>query len=168
MQLQSKNALSLGGRGYKAKHRPSPVFHWQSREQVPVNNHHHHQGHTTHSYCPVDSISSVVHTLIHAQAKETRNLWGRPAKQYCSEKNDHGIHHEFDSVYVSGTGLHPLQIRLIPYAWCACNLSNSHHLLKKREVQRGKQTAPGPHISGGGRTPVEVHWVAKHDIACDV
>lgn len=123
---------------------------------------------TTRSYCPVDSISSVVHTLIHAQAKETRNLWGRPAKQYCSEKNDHGIHHEFDSVYVSGTGLHPLQIRLIPYAWCACNLSNSHHLLKKREVQRGKQTAPGPHISGGGRTPVEVHWVAKHDIACDV
>ena len=40
--------------------------------------------------------------------------------------------------------------------------------IKKGEVQKGKQIAPGPHISGGGRTPMGVPWVSKHDIACEV
>ena len=37
-----------------------------------VNNNHHHYGHATRSYCPLDSVSRVVHTLIHTQAEETR------------------------------------------------------------------------------------------------
>lgn len=139
-----------GAEGIKQSIDQVQYFTGSPREQTHVNNNHHHQGHATRSYCPVDSVSNVVYTLIHAQAEETEisedALLNNTARRTTMASTM--------SLKVSKYTRHWatfLQVLLIPSARRACNLSDYHHSFKK-EVCRGGSNCPRSPHKGGGRT----------------